>query len=585
MKASQTLFSTFTDIIIGGGTAGCLLANRLSQDKHRRVVVIEMGTVKPSWRQLWMKVPVGYLRSIGNPQCDYMFRTQEIKGLGGRRLQYPRGRILGGCTAINGMIYMRGQRKDYDGWAAATQDASWRWESVLPLFMRHEDYTIATEDHKAKAHGVGGEWTVSQQRLQWPILDAVQDAAVAIGIPQRFDFNDSSGNNLGVGYFDVSQRGGMRLTAADAFLPKALRHARRDNLTFIGEELVRSIGFDKGGRATHVVLTDMSTGEASGRVCLDTDVKDAVIILAAGAVSSPCILERSGIGSREVLSAAQMDVMHHLPGVGANLQDHLQIRTHAEVRRGTKTLNTMSRSLLSKMGMGLEYGLMRSGPLSMAPSQLGIFASTKGFDARCARQAAPDGSKTQESGSETFADAQFHVQPLSLDAFGQPLHPYPAITLSVCNLNPSSRGSVHVSSGDPRDHPLIDPNYLDTADDRAHALRAVRLARVLTAASPLSEHIVKEVAPGAAIHSDDALLQRVAEIATTIFHPVGTCKMGAADDPLAVVDSGLRVHGTRNVFVADASIMPSITSGNTAAPVLMIAEKLAQTLLTARSSA
>ena len=560
----------FTDIIVGGGTAGCLLANRLSQDKHRRVALVEAGRADLSYGDLWMKVPVGYLKSIGNPACDYMFRTTEQKALDGRRLRYPRGRILGGCSAINGMIYMRGQSRDYDSWASRTQEASWKWNNVLPLFRKHEDYTISPEEKQSGAatgekvekeedeiHGRGGEWTVSQQRLSWPILDAVHQAAVNLGMPDRFDFN--GGNNFGVGYFDVNQRRGKRLTTAEAFLPASLQKAR-PNLVIFGLAMASSIEFDAlSGKATKVMMANPASGESDYSIELDPSCSSANIILAAGAIATPCILERSGIGRKDVLDEHHVKVKIESNGVGCNLQDHLQIRTHAETTSRTRTLNTMSHSRFWRMMMGLEYLLLQSGPLSMAPSQLGIFAKS--------------------DASMAFADVEFHVQPLSLDAFGQPLHRYPAITLSACNLNPTSRGTVHIASADPRDHPVIDPNYLSTPADQEHALKCIQLARQLYSEPSLAQHIVCERAPGADMQTREQLLQAIGEIATTIFHPVGTCAMGVEGDPNSVVNGNLRLHELRNVYVADASVMPTITSGNTNAPVLMIAEKLAQQLL------
>jgi choline dehydrogenase len=520
----------FDYVIVGGGTAGCVLANRLTQDSRTRVLLLEAGG-RDTYP--WIHIPVGYLYCMNNPRTDWMMRTEAEPGLNGRSLAYPRGKVLGGCTAINGMIYMRGQAADYDHWRQLG-NAGWGWDDVLPWFRKSEDSFRGANE----LHGAGGEWKVARQRLHWDILEAFRDAAHEIGIPRRDDFND--GDNEGSGFFEVNQRNGIRWTTAKAFLRPA---ARRPNLHVVTGALVAGVTLE-GRRATGVRY--LADGQEQ------TATADGEVILAAGSINSPKLLELSGIGDPEVLSRHGIAVHHALPGVGKNLQDHLQIRTVFRVT-GARTLNQLANSRIGKMRMALEYALRRSGPLSMAPSQLGIFSRS----------------------DETVAtpDLEYHIQPLSTDKLGDPLHPWPAVTVSVCNLRPESRGSCHIRSRHPGDQPAISLNYLNAQRDRDVALKAVRQARSLAAATALRRYAPVEVLPGSPVTTDNDMLRAIGDIATTIFHPVGTCRMG--HDHGAVVDDRLCVRGLDGLRVVDASIMPTITSGNTASPVVMIAEKAA----------
>jgi choline dehydrogenase len=524
----------FDYIIVGAGSAGCVLANRLSADPRNRVLLLEAGG---SDNYFWIHVPVGYLYCMGNPRTDWGYKTESVPGLNGRALNYPRGRVLGGSSSINGMIYMRGQARDYDGWRQLG-NTGWGWDDVLPYFRKSEDCALGADE----MHGAGGEWRVEAQRLSWPILDAFIEACEEVGIPRIEDFN--RGDNFGVSYFRVNQRRGIRVNTAKAFLRPALA---RKNLTLLSRAEVEEIDIEDG-RATGVVFWrsgTLSQARAAGEV-----------ILAAGAIGSPQLLELSGIGAGEVLSAAGIPVRHELPGVGENLQDHLQIRTIFKVRN-TRTLNDRAATMLGKAGIALEYALRRTGPMSMAPSQLGVF--------------------TRSDPSYETPNIQYHVQPLSLDRFGEPLHRFSAITASVANLRPDSRGSSHIASAEPRDHPAIQPNYLSAETDRRVAADSIRVTRRILATRAMSRFEPEEFLPGADCASDDELARAAGTIGTTIFHPVGTCKMGR--DERAVVDEQLRVHGVRALRVVDASIMPTITSGNTNSPTIMIAEKAADMIL------
>ena len=515
-------------IIVGAGSAGCVLANRLSADPSVRVLLLEAGGKDDYF---WIKVPIGYLYTMMNPRTDWCFQTEKEAGLNGRALNYPRGKVLGGCSSINGMIYMRGQARDYDQWRQMG-NAGWSWDDVLPYFTRHEDYV-----HGADAlHGAGGEWRVEEMRLRWDILDAFRAACAELGIPNTNDFN--RGDNEGCGYFQVNQKRGVRWSTATAFLKPAMN---RPNLRVLTHAQAKAIRFD-GKRAIGIAFWLKgieSYAEAK-----------AEIVLAAGAVGSPHLLQASGIGQGALLAQHGIAVQHELPGVGENLQDHLQVRTIYKVRN-TKTLNDQAKRLHSRVGMGVQYFLSKRGPLTMAPSQLGCFAKS-------------------DPARET-PNLQYHVQPLSLDRFGEPLHKFSAFTASVCNLRPTSRGHIRLRSSDPREAPQIKPNYLSTPEDRHIAAEAIRLTRRICSADALKRYEPEEFLPGPQIQSDAELAIAAGDIATTIFHPVGTCKMGG--DPMAVVDERLRVHGIAGLRIADASIMPTITSGNTNAPTIMIGEK------------
>src|SRR5450830_719706 len=565
--------TTFDYIIIGAGTAGCLLANRLSADASRRVLLIDAGR-KDDYH--WIHIPVGYLYCIGNPRTDWLYNTEPDAGLNGRAFRYPRGKTLGGCSSINGMIYMRGQARDYDRWAQLSGDDAWTWAKVLPYFKLHEDhYKGASAAHGARGvlpelmqsktdpyvevlrhRNAGGEWRVDKQRLHWDVLDAFAQAAQQAGIPASADFN--RGNNEGVGYFEVNQKKGWRWNAAKAFL-RPTCYGRPNFELWTCAQVQRLVLSRTDGRLQCGGVT-VHTPSGLQTVSLKPGGE---VLLAAGAIGSPQILQLSGIGSATHLQGLGIELMHDLQGVGANLQDHLQIRAVFKVQ-GAKTLNRLANSLWGKAMIGLEYAFRRSGPMSMAPSQLGAF--------------------TRSDASQPYPNIEYHVQPLSLDAFGEPLHHFNAFTASVCNLQPSSRGTAQIQSPRFDAAPAIAPHYLSTEADRQVAADSLRLTRAIVAQPALAKYQPQEFKPGVQFQTDEELARLAGDIATTIFHPVGTTKMGAAEDPLAVLDSHLRVRGGNGGLVAglrvvDAGVMPVITSGNTNSPTLMIAEKAARWIM------
>lgn len=566
----------FDYIIIGAGTAGCLLANRLSADASKRVLLIEAGR-KDDYH--WIHIPVGYLHCIGNPRTDWLYNTEPDAGLNGRALRYPRGKTLGGCSSINGMIYMRGQARDYDQWAQLTGDMAWRWENSLPHFKLHEDhYKGADAMHGARGtapelmqdksqpyqkllrhHNAGGEWRIEKQRLRWDILDAFAEAAVQAGIPATADFN--RGDNEGVGYFEVNQKNGWRWNTAKAFLRPAC-YARPNFELWNNAQVCKLVVTKQPDGSQRCTGVEVWAGDERVTAHSTRDSGHmGEVILCAGSIGSPQILQLSGIGPAALLQQHGIPVLQDLPGVGANLQDHLQIRSVYKVQNppGGKSwglsLNTMANSLWGKARIGLEYALRQTGPMSMAPSQLGAF--------------------TRSSPDQPYANLEYHVQPLSLEAFGEPLHSFNAFTASVCNLNPTSRGTVHIKSGRFEDAPAIAPNYLSTAEDRQVAADSLRVTRKIVSQGALAKYQPEEFKPGVQFQTDEELTRLAGDIATTIFHPVGTTKMGKEDDAMAVVDSHLRVRGIRGLRVVDAGVMPLITSGNTNSPTLMIAEKAA----------
>jgi choline dehydrogenase-like flavoprotein len=538
MVEASPLEGDYDYIVVGAGSAGCVLANRLSADPSKRVLILEAGG-RDNW--IWYHIPVGYLFAIGNPRSDWMFKTEAVPGLNGRSLNYPRGKVIGGSSSINAMIYMRGQAADYDHWRQLGLNG-WGWDDVLPAFKKHEHHFLGESEH----HAVGGEWRVEHPRVRWDLLDAFRMAAEQYGVRRIVDFN--TGDNEGSAPYHVNQRRGRRWSAARGFLKPVLH---RPNLRLETECLVERVLFE-GKRAAGIQFRQggaVRTARCRGE-----------IILAAGSIGSTQMLLLSGVGPAAHLRDFGVPVVLDKPGVGENLQDHLQLRMIYKVSNA-KTLNEDYHSRIGFARMLIDYALFRRGPLTMAPSQLGIF--------------------TRSDPKRERANIQYHVQPLSLDRFGEPLHTFPAFTASVTNVHPTSRGHIRLKSADPADKPAIQPNYLATDEDRRVAADSLRVTRRIVSQPALKPFNPVEFLPGEAARDDDegALVKAAGDIGTTIFHPVGTAKMGLASDPMAVVDERLRVFGLERLRVIDASVMPTITSGNTISPTMMIAEKGAAMVL------
>ncbi len=526
---------TYDYIVAGAGSAGCVLANRLSADPSKRVLLLEAGG--RDWYP-WIHIPVGYFKTLHNPRTDWSYKTAPDPGLNGRSIDWPRGKTLGGSSSINGLLYVRGQRQDYDYWRQLG-NTGWAFEDVLPYFKRSEDQQNGADDY----HGVGGGLSVQNMRAKREICEALIDAAVELGLPRNDDYNGAS--QEGAAYFQQTARNGLRCSTAVGFL-KPVKN--RTNLDIVTHALIEKV-LIKDGAAAGISVSHKGTSRTFGLKL------GGEVVLSAGAIGSPQILQLSGIGSGALLAGHGIPVVKDLAGVGRNLQDHLQIRTVYEVN--VPTLNEEINSFFRRMMIGMQYVFKRTGPMSMGASQVTIFAKTQ-----------PD---------MEVPDIQYHFQPLSADKPGIVMHPFRGVTLSVCQLRPESRGRIEIMSPDPKVYPAIHPNYLATEKDQQTAIDALKFTRRLVGTSVLSPYIVREYLPGSDIQSDEDLLDCARNIAQTIYHPTSTCKMGS--DDMAVVDERLRVHGIGGLRVADASIMPSIVSGNTNAPTIMIAEKASDMII------
>lgn len=531
----QSTVDQYDYIVAGAGSAGCILANRLSTDPAKRVLLLEAGG--RDWYP-WVHVPVGYFKTLHNPITDWSYKTEPDPGLNGRAIDWPRGKTLGGSSSINGLLYIRGQREDYDHWRQLG-NAGWSYDDVLPYFIRSEDQQNGSDQF----HGSGGGLSVQNMRAKRDICEALIAAAEEVGVPRNDDFNGAE--QEGAGYFQQTARNGRRCSTAVGFLNPV---KSRPNLDIVTHALVEKVQINKG-RATGITI---SVKGASHTYELKPGGE---VILSAGTIGSPQILQLSGIGPGELLQDLEIPVIKDLTGVGENLQDHLQIRTVFEVN--VPTFNEEINSFLGRMKIGMQYVFTRGGPMSMGASQVCIFTRSR-------------------PGLDT-PDIQYHFQPLSADKPGIEMHPFPGITLSVCQLRPESKGRIQIKSPDPRAYPAIHPNYLATPTDQRTAVDSLKFTRRLVDTTALKPYVVREHLPGSGIETDEELLDSARNIAHTIYHPTSTCKMGP--DAMSVVDERLRVHGIVGLRVVDASIMPAIVSGNTNAPTIMIAEKASDMII------